>query len=123
MAYVCIFTEDGEEFVTDLINGDDAIPANYYISWGTDGTEAAKSDTGLKAEGTEDREIGVLTQPTASVSQWVATMTCNATGKTIQEYAAFDAITGGICIVRKNIAGVAVEEDDTMQITITLEMS
>ena len=123
MAIVCIFTEDGEEYLTDLINGDDAIPADYYIHWGTGGTEAAKANTAMEAAGTESREAAVLTQPTASVSQWVATMTCNATGKSIQEFGVFDASTAGIMIIRKNITSVAVEEDDTMEITVTLEIT
>jgi len=123
MAYVTMYTEDGEEYVTDLFTGDASAPANYYIHWGTDATEAIKGDSALIAPGTEARVAATESQPTTQKAQYVGTLTCNATPKTIAEVGLFNLITSGICIIRKNFAGIVLEENDTIQFTISLEQT
>jgi hypothetical protein len=118
-----MYTEDGEEFVTDLFTGDASAPTNYYIHWGTDGTEAVKGDAALIAPGTEARVAATESQPTPSKAQFVGTLTCNSTPKTIAEVGLFNLITGGILIIRKNFAGIVLEENDTIEFIITLEQT
>ena len=79
MVSVTMYTEDGEEWVTDLFTGDASAPANYYVNWGIGTGEAVKGDATLGSEGTETRIAGTESQSTTQKVQYVALLTCNAT--------------------------------------------
>lgn len=117
-----VYTEAGEDIVSDYTNGDAAAPANFYIGWGTGNTPAAKGDTTLDTASAEARVIGANTQPTSPVNQWVGTIT-SAGGQTIEECGLFDAIVAGNMLIRSVFAGVVLLLGDKIEFTITLEQT
>lgn len=117
-----VYTQDGEEQVTDFTTGDAAAPANYYIGWGTGTTPAAKGDSALETPGAEARVIGVETQPLADKAQWVATIT-SASTQTISECGLFDAITTGNLFIHSVFTGIDVNNGDKIEFTVTLEQT
>jgi hypothetical protein len=117
-----VFTSAGKAFVTDLVSKNSTAPTNYYIHWGTDGTTANKSNTALGTASAEARVTAVISNPSADISQFVATLTSGST-QTIQEAGLFDASTAGTMVIRGDHAGVAVDNGDKITYTITLEMT
>jgi len=117
-----VYTEVGEDQVSDFTNGDAAAPANYYVGWGTGVNAAAKGDTTLQTASAEARVIGANTQPTSSVNQWVATIT-SAGIQTITECGLFDAAAAGNMFIRSVFAGIVLALGDKIEFTVTLEQS
>lgn len=117
-----VFTDVGEAQVTDFITGDGSAPANYFIAWGTGTNVAAKGDTALQTESAEGRLAGVETQPSADIAQWVNTMTSSGT-QSISEVGLLDASTTGNLFIRKDFTPIALEVDDQIEFTISLEMT
>jgi len=120
MAYVTVLTNDGEAAVIDKL---DTATKYDYIGWGTDATEAAKAQSGLVAEGAEDRVQGTVTQPTADKYQVVSTITCAGAGKTIKEAGLFNAVDAGTMLIRGNFADIVLAVADKIEFTISLEIT
>jgi hypothetical protein len=117
-----VLTSAGEAWVIDKLDNT-VVTTGKYISWGTGAGTADKADTTLFTEATESRVEATITQPAADKIQWVATMTCNLTGKTITNAGNFVATSGGSPIVHGDFTGVPVTSGDTIQFTITLEIT
>ena len=124
-----VFTSAGEAWVVDCIDRTADGSADQYVMWGTSATTAAKGDTALGAEATESRVAcgsGTgRTQSAADTFQWVASITCNATGKTIAEVGLFDASSSGNLIIHADFGGVGIPvvQDDVVEFTITLQFA
>ena len=115
-----VFTAKGEELIADYLDGTTAVPANWYVDWGTSGTTAAKGDTALGAAGGEARVAATMSQPSADTNRFVATMT--ATGvKTIQEMGIFDAATVGNMLISSDFTGIALTSGDKIEFTVDLQ--
>jgi hypothetical protein len=117
-----IFTQVGEEFITDLIDGTVTKPANYYMGWGTGAGTAAKGDTTLSTESAESRVTTTNTQPSADVNQFVGTITASA-GRTITNAGLFDAATTGKLLLHADFTGVVLASGDSIQFTFQLTWS
>lgn len=122
-------TSVGEEFIVDLIDG--TITANPdWIGWGTGAVAPSKASVDLSVPATEARVSATRTQPLADKIQWVATLTCAGTGKTITNAGVFDAAgtgsppSGGTpLIVHGDFTGVVLAVGDKIEITATLEIT
>jgi hypothetical protein len=113
------YTQKGEEVVVDAIEAGIGV----WVGWGT-GTQAlAKGNTALNTAASEARSSCAESQPAADKNQWVGTITCAGSGKTITEVGFFDASTSGNLIVYDTFAGVALSVGDAIQFTGTLEQT
>jgi len=107
-----IYTDAGEDFVIDQI---DAF-GTYYSGWGTGAGTAAKGDTTLFTEASEDRVATTDSQPSSNQIQWVATITADGT-KTITNAGIFSASTGSALIMHSDFTGVPLSASDSIQFT------
>lgn len=117
-----VFTQAGEELVTDFITGDASAPANYYVGWGTGAGTAAKGDTTLFTEASESRVAATETQPVADKARWVAQLTADA-GKTITNAGVLSASSGGTLLIHADFTGIALNTGDKIEFTFELEMT
>lgn len=120
-----VYTSVGETVVVDLVDGTSATHldnTNGKIGWGTGAGTAAKGDTTLFTEASEARVAVTTSQPTADKHQWVGTITANGT-KTITNAGLFDAASGGNLIVHGDFTGIALNANDAIEFTITLEQT
>lgn len=115
---VDFYTQTGEEFVVDEM---DAFGA-YFGHWGSGAVVPSKASTDVSTPETEAREVTVDTQPAADILQWVFVMTADGT-KTITNAAVFSLITGGICIVIGDHAGLPLVINDKIEYTVQLEQT
>lgn len=117
-----VYTQVGEEQVTDFTTGDASAPANYYVAWGTGAGTAAKGDTTLFSEGPEARVAATESQPAADKAQWVGTITASA-ARTVTNAGLFDASTGGNLFIKGDFTGVVLASGDKIEFTFTLEQT
>lgn len=117
-----VLTSAGEAWVIDKLDNTVATTGKY-IGWGTGAGTADKPDATLFTEAAESRVEATITQPAADKIQWVGTMTCALTGKTITNAGNFAASTGGSPIVHGDFTGVPLGVGDTIQFTISLEIT
>lgn len=117
-----IFTDAGEAFVADLVDGTVSAPANWYVAWGTGAGTAAKTDTTLFTEAAESRVVVTETQPTADTNRFVGTITA-AAGKTITNAGIFSASTAGTMFLKSDFTGVVLATGDAIQFTFDVTWS
>jgi hypothetical protein len=109
-----IFTQAGEEFLTDLVDGTVAAPANWYIAWGTGAGTAAKADTTLFTEAAEARVVATESQPTTDTNKFLAQITA-AAGKTITNAGVLSASSGGTLFIHSDFTGVVLATGDKIE--------
>ena len=114
-----IFTQAGEELVTDIIDGTVAVPGTWYVGWGTGAGTAAKADTALFTESAEARVGATMSQPLVDKNQFLATIT-SASGQTITNGGALSASTGGTLLIHGDFTGIVLANGDKIEFTITL---
>lgn len=118
------YTQDGEEVVVDAIEAGTAC----YIGWGSGDPTPGKASSDLDNPETEARVVGVESQPSADINQWVATLTADG-AKTITEAGLFDAAgsgsppSGGNMVIISEFTGIALALGDKIEFTITLEQT
>lgn len=114
-----VWTYDGVAWLLGL-----AAAETLYGSWGTGAGTAARDDTALFTEATEDREAAVVTQEsTVQTDDTLVvsfTMTCNATPKTITEAGVFTAAVAGVMPLHSNFSGRALEEAEWIAFVMKL---
>jgi hypothetical protein len=115
-----VFTNAGEDFVTDLVDGTISAPANWYIAWGTGAGTAAVTDTTLFTEASEARVVATESQPTSRENRFVGTITCAGAGKTITNAGVLSASTTGTLFLKSDFTGVALNVGDSIQFTFTI---
>ena len=115
-----VFTQDGEEIVTDIMDETVVCPTDWYVAQGTGAGGAAKGDSALTTEASESRVAGTASQPSADQNQWVAQITADGT-KTIIEAGLFSASTSGTCLIRGDFAGIGVVINDKIEYTFQLQ--
>ncbi len=115
-----IFTQAGEELITDIIDGT-ALPT-WHIGWGTGAGTAAKGDTVLFTEAAETRIVSTNSQPAVDQNQFLATLT-SASGQTITNAGVLSLITGGILLIHGDFTGIVLANGDKIEFTITLQWS
>lgn len=102
-----------------------------YVGWATGAGTSAVADTTLFVEDSAGtpayaRIAGTLSQVTTTVTndtyKVVATLVANA-AKTITNAGVFDAVTVGNLFVKGDFTGVAVNTNDSITFTITLQFS
>lgn len=112
-----VYTQAGEEKITDLTTA-----ASWYIAWGTGAGTAVKGSTTLNTEAPEARVLASTSQPSADISQFVATITASA-GRTITNAGVFDASSGGNLLIHADFTGVVLLLGDKIEFTFTLEQT
>lgn len=117
-----IFTQAGEELLTDILDETVVVPTDWYVGWGTGAGTAAKGDTTLFTEASEARVIGTASQPAVDQNQWVATITADGT-KTITNAGLLSASTSGVLFIHGDHAGVALVLNDKIEYTIQIQWS
>lgn len=109
-----IFTTAGEGLLTDILDGTTAVPANWYIGWGSGAGTAAKGDTVLSTEEAEARVAATASQPTASTNKLLAQLTAAGT-KTITNAGVFSASTVGTLFIHSDFSGIALNAADKIE--------
>lgn len=121
-----VLTNAGEEWAVDRMAGTNGPPTTAtFVGWGTGAGTAAKADTTLFTEASEARVSGTLTKTgSGSTAQYnlVATITANGT-KTITNVGNFTASTAGTLVVHGDFTGQALNPNDSIQFTITIDPS
>ncbi len=119
------YTSAGEANIVDLIDGSGGTvlsAANAKVAWGTGTTAPVKGDTTLETEASESRVAAAISQPSADINQWVATITADGT-KSISEAGLLSAAAAGILIIRGTFTAIPVVLNDQIEFTITLEQT
>lgn len=109
-----IFTQAGEELVTDILGLTASAPANWYIGWGTGAGTAVKGSTSLFTEAAEARVITTNSQPTADTNKYLAQITA-AGAKTITNAGVFNASTTGTLYLHSDFTGLALGIGDKIE--------
>ena len=122
-----VYTSAGEAKIVNIIDGTATSPTdlgtgNNFVAWGTGAGTAAKGDTTLFTESAESRVGGVVSQPSADINQWVATIT-SAGGQTITNAGLFDASSSGQLIVHGDFSNIVLATGDKIEFTISLEQT
>jgi hypothetical protein len=117
-----IFTTAGEELVADIMDETATVPLDWFVGWGTGATVAAKGDTVIETESAETRLAGAATQPTASVNQWVATLT-SLGAQTIANAGLLSLVTGGVLLLHSDFTGIVLGTGDKIEFTFQLTWS
>lgn len=115
-----IFTEVGEEYIADLVDGTVSPPANYFIAWGTGAGTAAKGDTTLFSEASEARVIAAVSRPEDNENRFTATLVAEGS-KTITNAGVFTASTAGKLLFKSDFAGLPLEVSDSITFEFTVE--
>ena len=116
-----VLTDAGKGWIVDKL--DEAVQTTGdYIGWGTGTGTAAASDTSLFTEAAEARVTGTRTQPSADTIQWVGTLT-SASSQTITNAGNFTASTGGTLIVHGDFTGIALNNGDKIEFTISIQIT
>lgn len=116
-----IFTQAGEELVVDILDSTVAQPT-WYIGWGTGADTADKTDTTLSTEASEARVAATMSQPSADINQFLATLTADG-AKTITNAGVLSASTGGTLLLFSDFTGVVLALGDKIEFTFTLEQT
>lgn len=114
-----IFTDVGENLVTDYIDGTANAPANWHVGWGTGAGTAAKGDTTLFTEASESRVAATEAQPASNTNRFTATITANGS-KTITNVGVFDASSGGNMMLKSDFTGIPLVLNDAIAFTLDL---
>ena len=109
-----IFTQAGEELLTDIVGLTVGAPANWYIGWGTGAGTAVKGSTTLFTEAAETRVVTTNSQPTADTNKFLALLTA-AAGKTITNAGVFSAVTSGTLFIHSDFTGVVLAIGDKIE--------
>ena len=117
-----IFTQAGEELITDFMDGTASVPASWYVAWGTGAGTAAKGDTALFTEAAEARVATTDTQPAVDQNQFLGTIT-SASAQTITNAGILSASTAGTLLIHSDFTGVALANGDKIEFTFTLQWS
>lgn len=113
-----LLVDTGLDYTADLVDGTEANPT-WYLGWGTGAGTTAPGDTTLFTEASESRVVCAMSQPTAKVNQFLATLTADA-GKTITNAGTFNAATSGVLFCKSDFAGIALSTGDKIQFTFQL---
>jgi hypothetical protein len=117
-----VFTQAGEELVTDIMDGTTALPTNWYVAWGTGAGTAVKGGTALNTEAAEARVITTDTQPAADQNRFTGTIT-SASAQTITNAGIFSASTSGTMLIHGDFTGVVLANGDKIQFDVDLTWS
>lgn len=119
-----VFTDAGKAALTAILKNSSTVK---YVAWGTGVGTALVGDTTLYTEASESRQIGTQTQQQTSVAndtyQVVGTMTCAGAGKTITNAGLFDASSGVTLWIKGDFTGIALNVNDQIQFTFTLQFT
>jgi hypothetical protein len=121
-----IFTEAGEAFIADLVDGTVTKPANYYVAWGTGAGTAAKADTTLFTESAEEvRTAATLSQPAADTNRFVGRIEVATSNKTITNAGVLteDGTPAGILLLKSDFTGLPLNIGDSVEFTFDLVWS
>jgi hypothetical protein len=116
-----VYTSAGEALICDYIDGT-ASPGTHYIGAGTGAGAAGKGSTTLSTEVSEARVSATKSQPSPDINRWVATQTYTGS-KTITNCGVFDAATNGTLIVMGDGLSIAVQANDAVEFTVSLEQT
>jgi hypothetical protein len=109
-----IFTQAGEDLLTDIIGLTVSAPAAWYIGWGTGAGTAVKGSTTLFTEAAEARVSATLSQPTSDTNKFLAQLTA-AAGKTITNAGVFSASTAGTLFIHSDFTGIVLAAGDKIE--------
>lgn len=115
-----VLTSGGADFLIDVLDG--TATGTWYTSTGTGAGTAAAADTTLFTEVTEARATGTRSQPATNKIRVVGTQTYTAS-KTITNGGTLNSSTGGTLIVKGDFAGIAVANNDKIELTVDLTIS
>jgi hypothetical protein len=109
-----IFTQAGEELLTDIVGLTVGAPAAWYIGWGTGAGTAVKGSTTLFTAAAEARVATTNSQPTADTNKWLAQIT-SASAQTITNAGVFNASTSGTLFIHSDFTGIALGIGDKIE--------
>ena len=116
MADKVVLTDDGEEWIVDLMK-----VVTVYGAWGTGVAEAAKTDEALGTESAEDRVSCDITQPSADTIQYVWEIEATD-ARVITEAGIFSADDAGTLYFHASFAAINLADGDKIEFTLQDEI-
>ena len=116
-----VLTDVGKAWIVDKLD-ETVQETGDYIGWGTGTGTAAAGDTALFTEAAEARVTATRTQPADDTIQWVGTLT-SSSSQTITNAGNFTASTGGTLIVHGDFTGIALNDGDKIEFTISIQIT
>lgn len=113
-----VLTTKMEEWIVDKIDNQ-VTTLTEYIGWGIGSGTIDKGNLTLFEESTEPRATAVRTQQTASIVQWVGTLTATAS-RVITEAGLFNADANGDLFIHGDFTGITLDTDDKIEFTFAL---
>ena len=117
MADAVVLTQDGEEWIVDLMAA-----VSAYGTWGTGVAEAAKTDTDMGTESGENRVECTITQPLADKIQYVWQITASDV-RAITEAGIFSAATEGVLYFHASFSVINLASGDKIEFTLQDEIT
>ena len=117
MADKVVLTQDGEEWIVDLMAG-----VTVHGTWGTGESEAAKTDDDMEAESGEARVECTITQPLADKIQYVWQITASDV-RAITEAGIFSAATEGVLYFHASFSAINLASGDKIEFTLQDEIT
>lgn len=118
-----VFTQAGEDLLTDILDSTTGVPANWYVGWGTGAGTAVKGSTTLFTEASESRVAATKSQPTSDTNKFLAQITCAGAGKTITNAGVFSASTSGTLFIHSDFTGIALNVGDKIEFDFQINWS
>ena len=118
MADKVVLTQDGEEWIVDLI----AAVTTVRGTWGTGVAEAAKTDEDMGSESGESRVECTITQPLADKVQYVWQITATDV-RAITEAGIFSAATEGVLYFHASFSAINLASGDKIEFTLQDEIT
>ena len=118
MADKVVLTDDGEEWIVDLI----AAVTTVRGTWGTGEGEAAKTDDDMATESGESRVECTITQPSADKVQYVWQITATD-ARAITEAGIFSASTSGTLYFHASFSTINLSSGDKIEFTLQDEIT
>ena len=117
MADTVVLTQDGEEWIVDLIK---AVTA--YGTWGTGAGTAAKADEDMFTESAESRVSCTITEAAADKVQYVWQITATD-ARAITEAGIFSASTSGTLYFHASFSTINLSSGDKIEFTLQDEIT
>ena len=116
------YTDKGEELTADFVDGTASAPTNWFNSWGTNVAAHSKTSTVLGTESAETRIAVTESQPSASLNQFVATIT-SASTQSITEAGVHTLVTAGDLFCVADFVAIPLVNGDKIEFTWTVTWS
>lgn len=127
MPLTVVVTNVGRAIYNHMLKGTAGYQIPQYIGWGTSATVAARTQTTLGTESSQESRVAgttsvATTTTTDDTFRVVGTLTVATSNKNITEAAVFDAASGGRMFLKATFDALALNVGDQIQFTFDSQL-